>query len=182
VAAGVRDDEGRVAFTGANGSNLTTDHDAVISALERVIAAWPAILPVADLLSAEADLEERLIVTEALVRCYSAALANLHAEPAAFGTSAATHPRATAMARLQAAEGPMVANLRHEPTTLDDPARLLVTLLDGTRDRDALLAQLAESMEGTVTQSELTVWLEHSLAELARSAVLLAPGAAAGVH
>ena len=172
--AGVRDEQGRVSFTGANGSNLTTDHAAVISALERVIAAWPSALPIAELMAPDADLEQRLILTEALQRCYSAALATLHAEPAAFGTSAATHPRVTAMARLQAAEGAMVANLRHDATTLDDPARLLVTLLDGTRDRAALLAHLAESMEGTVAQSELAVWLERALAELARSALLLA--------
>ncbi len=77
------------------------------------------------------------------------------------------------MARLQAAEGPMVANLRHEATTLDDPARLLVTLLDGTRER-AICCALA-SMEATVARSQLAVWLERSLVELARSALLL-PG------
>ncbi len=73
--AGVRDEDGRVTFTGANGSNVTTDHAIVIAALERVVAAWPAVLPIADLLPADADLEQRLIVTEAFVRCYSAALA-----------------------------------------------------------------------------------------------------------
>ena len=172
--AGVPDEAGRATFTGANGSNLTTDHAEVIRALERVVAAWPAILPIAELMPPDADLEQRLIVTEAFLRCYSAALATLHTEPAAFGTGAAQQPRVTAMARLQAAEGPMVANLRHEPTTLDDPARLLVTLLDGTRDRAALLTALAASMEATVAQSELAVWLERSLAELARSALLLA--------
>jgi SAM-dependent methyltransferase len=171
--AGVPDDEGRVAFTGANGSNLTTDHAAVIRGLERIIAAWPAILPIADLLPADADLEQRLILTESLLRCYSAALAGLHTEPAAFGTGAAERPRVTAMARLQAAEGPLVASLRHEPTTLDDPARLLVTLLDGTRDRAALIAALADSFGTSVAQSELAGWVEASLAELARSALLL---------
>ena len=146
----------------------------MIAALKRVVAAWPAMLPIADLFPPDADLEERLILTEALLRCYSAALAGLHAEPATFGTGAASHPRVTAMARLQAAEGPMVANLRHEPTTLDDPARLLVTLLDGTRDRAALLTQLEASLQG-VARADLAVWLERSLAELARTALLLAP-------
>ena len=172
--AGDEGEDGRVTFTGANGANLTTDHAAVIRALKRVDAAWPAKLPVADLLSPDADLEERLILTEALMRCYSASLAGLHAEPATFGTGAASHPRVTAMARLQAAEGPMVASLRHEPTTLDDPARLLVTLLDGTRDRAALLTQLEASLQG-VARADLAVWLERSLAELARTALLLAP-------
>ena len=167
------DEDGRVRFTGANGSNLTTDHAPVIAALQRVIAAWPASLPIAELMPPDADVEQRLVVTEAFLRCYSAALAMLHAAPAAFGTAAAPRPHVTTMARLQAAEGPVVANLRHEPTTLDDNTRLLVTLLDGTRDRGALVADLAASLPGTMAQSDLAVWLEASLAELARSALLL---------
>lgn len=166
-------EDGRVTFTGANGSNLTTDHDAVIAALRRVAAAWPAILPIADLWPADAEPEERQVVCEALLRCYSAALASVHVEPAAFGTAAVTRPRASAMARLQAQEGALIANLRHESTTLDEPARLLVALLDGTRDRAALVADLEAAMEGTVARTELAVWLERSLAELARSALLL---------
>ncbi|MDP2710378.1 MAG: methyltransferase regulatory domain-containing protein [Solirubrobacteraceae bacterium] len=166
--------DGRVTFTGANGSNLTTDHGVVIAALERVIAAWPAILPIAELWPSDALAEDRQIVCEALLRCYSAALASVHAEPAAFGTSAATHPRVTAMARLQAREGALVANLRHDAVTLDDPARALVMLLDGTRDRAALLAGLADAVEGPVARSELALWLERSLTQLAQSALLLA--------
>jgi SAM-dependent methyltransferase len=167
-------EDGRVTFTGANGSNLTTDHAAVIAALERVAAAWPAILPIAGLWPDDAEPQERTVVCEALLRCYSAALAGVHAEPATFGTSDAARPRVTAMARLQAREGSMIANLRHEPTTLDDPARVLVTLLDGSRDRGALLEALAASIHGTVARAELAEWLERSLAELARSALLVA--------
>lgn len=167
-------EDGRVTFTGANGSNLTTDHGAVIAALERVVAAWPAILPVAELWPPDAEPQERQLICEALMRCYSAALAGVHTQPATFGTGAAAQPRVTAVARLQAREGPMVANLRHEPVTLDDPARMLVTLLDGTRDRAALLGDLETSMSGTVARADLAVWLERSLAELARSALLLA--------
>jgi SAM-dependent methyltransferase len=167
-------EDGRVTFTGANGSNLTTDHAAVIAALQRVTAAWPAILPIGDLWPADAEPEEREVICEAIMRCYSAALAGVHTQPATFGTSAATRPRVTAMARLQAQEGAMVANLRHEPTTLDDPARVLVTLLDGTRDRATLVSDLAARMAG-VAPADLAVWLEASLTELARSALLL-PG------
>ena len=172
--AGPQGEDGRVTFTGTNGSNLTTDHAAVIAALARVVAAWPAILPIADLWPADAEPQERQLICEALMRCYSAALAGVHAEPAAFGTGVAAQPRVTTMARLQAQEGPMVANLRHEPVTLDDPARVLVTLLDGTRDRAALLDDLETRMAG-VARADLVVWLEASLAELARSALLL-PG------
>ncbi|MDX6629276.1 MAG: hypothetical protein QOH00_1522, partial [Gaiellales bacterium] len=166
-------EDGRVTFTGANSSNLTTDHPAVIAALQRVLAAWPASLPIADLWPADAEPEERQLICEALLRCYSAALAGVHAGPATFGTGAEAQPQVTAMARLQAQEGPMVANLRHEATTLDDPARVLVTLLDGTRDRAALLTDLERRMTG-VARADLAVWLEASLTELARSALLLA--------
>ena len=108
------------------------------------------------------------------MRCYSAALAGVHAEPAAFGTGAAAQPRVTAMARLQAQEGPMVANLRHEPTTLDDPARVLVTLLDGTRDRAALLVGAGDEDAGQSRARTSRCGSRRSLAELARI------GAAAG--
>jgi SAM-dependent methyltransferase len=166
-------EDGRVTFTGANRSNLTTDHPAVIAALQRVLAAWPASLAIADLWPADAEPEERGLICEALLRCYSAALAGVHAAPATFGTGAEARPKVTAMARLQAQEGPLVANLRHEPTTLDAPARVLVTLLDGTRDRAALLDDLAARM-ADVSRADLVVWLEACLTELARSALLLA--------
>ncbi len=169
------DEAGRVTFSGANGANLTTDHPAVLAALERVVAAWPAILPIADLWPADAEPAERQLICEALLRCYSAALAGLHAGPTTFGSAAAATPRVTAMARLQAREGPLVASLRHEATTLDEPARVLVTLLDGTRDRAALLDALAAALPGGAARADLADWLERSLAELARSALLAAP-------
>jgi hypothetical protein len=51
---------------------------------------------------------------------------------------------------------------------------VLVTLLDGTRDRETLVSDLAARMAG-VAPADLAVWLEASLTELARSALLL-PG------
>ena len=44
------------------------------------------------------------------------------------------------LARFQAREGARVTSLRHQAVDLDDEqARKLIPLLDGTRDRDALL-------------------------------------------
>ena len=98
-------------------------------------------------------------------------------------------PETSPLARWQAARGPELTNLRHDPVRLDDPlGRVLVRLCDGTRDRpalvDALVAgvgtELALTIDGVaVTDGEavrdrLAAGLEHSLDLLARLAMLRA--------
>ena len=56
-------------------------------------------------------------------------------------------PRAQPSARLCAERRAPVANLRHELVALDGFDLLLLPLLDGTRDRAALAASMAERLE-----------------------------------
>jgi methyltransferase-like protein len=53
---------------------------------------------------------------------------------------------ASPVARLQAAEGVPVANLRHLLTELDDLDHVVLPYLDGSRDRAALLEVLIEAV------------------------------------
>lgn len=152
--------DGTVTFHGDRGQKLTTDQPLVIEALARLAAAWPAALTIADLWPPATAAEDRRVVCEMLLRCYSADLVSLHAGPIAVGTSHTPRPRVSALARLQARENELVTNLRHQPVELDDDLRALVALLDGTRDRDAL---------GD----------DRGLDELARRALLTADGALA---
>ena len=63
--------------------------------------------------------------------------------PAATDDQSGDAPRATALARHQARAGETVTNLRHASVRIeDDLGRRLVALLDGTRDRAALTAEL----------------------------------------
>jgi hypothetical protein len=84
-------------------------------------------------------------------------------------------PEASPVARWQAARGPELTNLRHDPVRLDDPLGLrLVTLCDGTRDRAALLDGLLAAAGAGAPRERIAAGLEPSLRRLAALAMLRA--------
>ena len=146
---------GRVEFRGPHGAALTTDHDAVKAALVALGEAWPRALAVADL---DGD-----AVCEALLRAYAVNLVQLHVWAPEIANAPSERPVASALARLQAAAGTRITNLRHGTIDVpDELGRRLITLLDGTRDRAALQRELDRPADE----------LERSLEGLARIAVL----------
>jgi SAM-dependent methyltransferase len=148
----VADDE----FRGPHGATLTTDHEAVKAAFVRLGHAWPVALPVA-------ELGDDPAVAEALRRAYAANLVRLHVWAPDLASSPSERPVASALARLQAAEGTRVTTLRHTSVEVpDELGRRLIGLLDGTRDRAALLRELGRPADE----------LERSLEGLARIALL----------
>jgi SAM-dependent methyltransferase len=148
----VGDDE----FRGPLGATLTTDHEGVKAALTRLGEAWPASLPVA-------ELGDDRAVTETLRRAYAANLVRLHVWAPRLTTTASERPVASALARLQAAEGTRVTTLLHTSVEVgDELGRRLIRLLDGTRDRAALTAELGRPADE----------LERSLEGLARIGLL----------
>ena len=143
-------------FRGPLGATLTTDHEAVKAALVRLGEAWPAALRVA-------DLGDDPAVAEMLRRAYAANLVRLHVWAPEMTTTPSAHPVASALARLQAAEGTRLTTLRHTSVEVaDETGRRLISLLDGTRDRAALLRELGRPADE----------LERSLEGLARIALL----------
>ncbi|MBW3653064.1 MAG: class I SAM-dependent methyltransferase [Actinobacteria bacterium] len=159
---------GRLTFTGPGGAHLTTDHPVVIGALQQVGNAWPAAPWIAEL-APEGTLAT---VCDALLRCFAANLVRLHVHPPAVSVAAPQRPRVSALARLEAEQGEMLTTVRHTPIRLDDElGRRLVTLLDGTRDRAALLDELAPG--AAPARDDLAPALEQSLERLARAGLLL---------
>jgi hypothetical protein len=65
-----------------------------------------------------------------------------------------TRPVASALARLQAERGLPLTNLRHGRVILDEFSLRLLRLLDGTRDRDALLAMLSRRVPKTAVRRQ----------------------------
>jgi SAM-dependent methyltransferase len=146
---------GRVEFRGPRGATITTDHDAVKAALVALGDAWPRAVPVAEFAGEP--------VCEALLRAYAVNLVQLQVWAPEIATAPSERPVASALARLQARAGSRITNLRHGNIEVpDDLGRRLITLLDGTRDRAALLRELDRPADE----------LERSLEGLARIAVL----------
>jgi methyltransferase-like protein/SAM-dependent methyltransferase len=96
-------------------------------------------------------------------------------------------PRVSAYARWQAAHGAFVTNRRHTRVDFEAPMREVLRLLDGTRDRTALVDALVErvaagslalaSDDERITEPEavraaLSVLVDHTLSELAARSLL----------
>jgi Predicted methyltransferase regulatory domain/Methyltransferase domain len=168
--SGDRDRNGAVTFEGPTGSTMSTDHPLVVQALERIGGSWPGALWVRELIPPHASDEDRETICGALLRCYAGNLVQLHAVPPPLTTSIGDRPEASPLARHQARSGGFVTTLRHTSVRIEDElGRRLVTLLDGTRDRDLLLRELRAFLveSGSEVPDNLETGLERSLQGLA---------------
>jgi methyltransferase-like protein/SAM-dependent methyltransferase len=178
-------------FRGEHGV-LKTDMPLVKAILVQLHHEWPRTLDLAELTQ---KLQEVLdlagisedTVAQAVLQLYASNLVALHTWSPRFVLVPGDRPQAGALARVQASRGSAeVTNLRHRSVTLNPFERALVVKLDGTRDREALIAEL--SGDGSFTPekdgrtlsdpTELRPLVEASLAptltRLARAAMLVA--------
>lgn len=119
--------------------------------LERLDAAWPRALPIADL--GDPDLALPL-----LLEGHARGIVDLWPAPPPLVLEAppdvaAWRPMAWALARARARDGRDVVSRTHLVVELDELERELLPLLDGTRDRDQLVAAL----DGRAATSELVL-------------------------
>lgn len=156
----------------ANDASAQPQDAAFDAALERVAGAWPRAAAFTELTAGLAPAAAGALA-ESLLEAHAAGLVDLLVEPPAPARRAGERPRAAALARHQAAGGATaVTSLHHDTVTLQGPlAATLVTLLDGTRDRAALLAAL-DGRPGTPPAGALPAALDRALDELASLALL----------
>ena len=156
-------------FLGPNKSSIKVDKPLVKAALVLLGNAWPQAIHFSDLLSQARELvgnvSQDLLASEkedihalgqVLLRAYAAGIIELHVSAPTFVTEPSQRPRASSLARLQAeGEGSMI-NLRHHNVQVEAPmSRALLRLLDGSRDRAALLDDLTEMVaSGAATLSD----------------------------
>jgi methyltransferase-like protein/ubiquinone/menaquinone biosynthesis C-methylase UbiE len=109
------------------------------------VEALPSVLaaPLAGGADANAGLPE---FARVLLRCHTANLVTLHTGSPSFADSPGAHPVASPLARVQAARGEPAVNLWHESLDLEDLDRVVLPLLDGTRDRAAIAEALGETL------------------------------------
>jgi SAM-dependent methyltransferase len=140
--------------------------------LPRAIAvlegSWPATLAFEDLRDQlGADTGE---LADALLHGFRSGVVEPHVDPPRWAQTPGERPRASALARLQAAESIDVTNLRHENVRMEETAaRRLLRLLNGTRDHAAILAELIGGKDPLALAPED---LERNLGTLADLALL----------
>ncbi len=205
-AGGVRPDQDPVDLSAgvphdftAGTTKVRSDVPVTKAALDELRRRAPAFVPFGVLL-AEAQQVLRLAgidtgpgdegtLSADLLRCYLGGGIKLRTEPPRFVRDASPRPRASAYARWQARNFGYVTNSLHARVELDRAARAVVQMLDGQRDRGALIAGLVECVaDGRLSLSRddepltdpaewaapLAVVLDHTLRALADGALLMA--------
>jgi SAM-dependent methyltransferase len=188
-------------FRGLHGSMVRIDLPLAKAAILEIGAAWPDRLAFEDVLTrAERRLasvpmpggqtpgsdESRRLLADVVFDSYRVGLVQLHTWKPALAPRAGARPALSRLARLQAAgdDGPAISTLLQDFVVVEAPLpRQLLRLLDGTRDRAALLASLRAwarrqpGRPGLSTGSmhdEITLEsLDEKLRELARAGLIV---------
>jgi SAM-dependent methyltransferase/methyltransferase-like protein len=168
-------------FRSPGGLPVTTGEPLLKAALLHLAEAWPAAVPFRDLLAAalarpgreaepgrSADAPHHRSLLAALLKCAAPGAVELSLTPPRLVVEVSERPRATALARYQAAAGAPVVSLRHQVVTLDDIDRQVLRHLDGGRDRGQLLQALAGPAGPALSAQSL----EQCLGRLARHGLL----------
>ena len=169
-------------FTGRRGVSFQPGRRRLTAALEVIAAAWPRAVTF-ERLTANLDVAARERLGGELLEIHAAGVLDLHIEPPAPAAVPGAHPVASPLALRQAAAGlDRVTSLRHASVRLEDPlATHLLSLLDGTRDRDDLEAAIREyvaggGLDGTGVDpppGELAAAIDAALARLAELSLLV---------
>jgi methyltransferase-like protein/2-polyprenyl-3-methyl-5-hydroxy-6-metoxy-1,4-benzoquinol methylase len=98
--------------------------------------------------------EDARTFAEVMLKTYGAGVIELHLHEPQFVVEPSEYPQASPLARLQAQQGVIITSLF--PNTIgleDDLGRHLLVLLDGTRNRPAVLDELRKMIDSNVEES-----------------------------
>ncbi len=198
----VTDEASNVSYRSATGMSMATTRPLLKAVMQVLNTAFPATVPF-DLLRKESRAllggdgtdpkqvaEDTNVIAVGLLNCYMGSdLIELHGMPITFAKSAGEKPTALVIARAQASRSAVVTNRRHEVVRLNDLDKHLVPLLDGTRDKAAIVVELIKVAQTgalnvqkdglTITEpaeieQALTSVMDQALANVARMALLTA--------
>jgi SAM-dependent methyltransferase len=180
--------DGTQTFQVGDEKSISTNHPAAKRLLTELSSIWPEWRPASEL-PLESLAQEA--ASALLLRMYGARAIDLRVKPPRMVSTVSKYPVASALARLQLASGQTtVTNQRHVSVALtDELSRKFLMLLDGSRDRTALLRDLTDSCEsgallpawhgnGPASRLELSLMidkgLDNNLAQMARLCLLVA--------
>lgn len=137
--------EGSISIVDAASREMRSTNAAVGEAAERLFAALPNATAFDDLIEGTTG-DDRAAIHDALLKLVTSGMLVAATSPMASG-KLTDQPLASRLVRWDCDAGlPTTANPRHEFIEIDDISRLLVPLLDGTRDQDALVTALSEAI------------------------------------
>jgi methyltransferase-like protein/cyclopropane fatty-acyl-phospholipid synthase-like methyltransferase len=149
---------------------------AMLAALSH---AWPRVMTLTELAGAVVEElgsmtaeEVRPRLAKAIMEFYLNDLVDLHLHVPPFVTQVSDRPLAYPLARRQAANGAMIATLRHTVAELNGLDRLVLSRLDGTQDRQQLLEALVKQVtdKGMVLQKDgQSISSGHQVREILQS-------------
>jgi methyltransferase-like protein/trans-aconitate methyltransferase len=137
-----------------HGLQVQVSRPVVKAALAVLKEAWPRAVPYTELFDAalarleKAPKDEKgrkpawLNLASDLLQGYTARLVDFRTWQADYATKLSEKPKATKMARDYVLPGNITVNEKHESVALDAVCQHVVPLMDGTRDKAALLAHL----------------------------------------
>ncbi|PZR81179.1 MAG: hypothetical protein DLM68_18290 [Hyphomicrobiales bacterium] len=136
---------GEYACADGSGTITSTRDAAVQQSIERFIARLPSSSRLIDLSPpGRTDAEEQRKITAAFMKMLSLGMVQISTEPIDLLAEIPERPKAWLVAASDAASrAAMTASRRHEFFTQNPLASVLLPLLDGTRRRDDLVAQLS---------------------------------------
>ena len=160
--------ESAVRFSLPDGNALSTNMPVAKALLLHLGTQWPRRVPFPEACeavsarlhafgcpwTAGADELQRTVAGIAL-DCFPSHFVEMHAYSPPFVVRPGERPLASPLARLQATRGTrLVTNLLHVVTELHPIQRIILELLDGTRDRGAILASLVASAQSGLLNIE----------------------------
>lgn len=184
----VINDDSPVRFVGAKGATLTINHPLTKSVLVRMHAEWPGGLTFDELAEAAeaeygssiASKSEKLRTADYLMQMYWGGFIKLGTVDPPFARLAGEFPEVSKFARWQIENGSESVStlVGKNLEARDEFLRLLMLLLDGTRDRKALGVEMMEFVqvpehEHPAFTTQLPNILEEQLEKLAAAGLLL---------
>lgn len=156
-----------VEYRTSKGATMSTGSVRIKRLMAQLGKAWPGPVPFRELAAGQSAPE----FADFILKMYDSQIVDLRTWAPPFILDVRERPEASRLARVQLEVRGLATNLRHIDLNLEDTRlRTLIRLLDGTRDRAALLRDLSADGKGPVAPTAL----DGALLEIARLALLTA--------
>jgi methyltransferase-like protein len=186
-------------FKTPDGRRVATEFPLTHAALSVLSEYWPVALdqPTLRALACERlasapegnELEQQWqIVLDDVLHCYANGAVELHTWQAPCTNRVSSEPRVSRLVAHQVRKGTVVTNQRHEMVPLDPVGKCLAAVVDGTRDRAALVAEVMARIatgelvleeegrpvtEKALSQQAAAMAVDQTLGSFARHALLV---------